>query len=582
MDRYRVWLLLAVVCIGVPLLTAPAGAWEFTMSGALTWELEGRSQGGSDGFFGRYDSAAAPGVGPAATNVIGAYAPYNAWMGYHFPIAIVSGSDATWNTQYMGTNMQLRINKAIRIRGLYYIGEWGPDGAGNQVASEYLNNRFPGIQRSFSPGYWNTLWLSANLPWGSLSLGKRPSVWGTGLGWNGTDSRTSESFSLTAPYGPLRIGISFYASRRASSGDYYNPDYDKNNLRIWDMAIPNVTYRSGPVDMGVIFNFGPNSHRGGERTIANPATRVTGSYRDRSDIYGGAYFKYYNGRFFFNAETDYYTRTDRNRRKLASGAPRPGVRDTYLEHWRWMVEGHALAGPAKVALLYAWSSGDDRRGGQFVGQRQLASAVTYTDKFGVLNSGSFSNTGLFRPYSYLMVYAYGLGVFVNGDTGNGYVEDAEVLGARVDYSVAANLNLYGSFFYANRASKSGFGWGCIAPNPGSGATSVTNGSILVRWQGGGSTSPDRVGAPNIPDTGLGYEFDAGFTWKLLEGLTVNGTFGYWQPGDWFKWACIDKNVTNWGATPAPIANPTPTYWGINPDRAISPIYGMELTVKGEF
>ncbi len=137
---------------------------------------------------------------------------------------MVSGSDAARNTQYMATNMDLRINPALRIRGLYYIGEWydvlvdstpGTLGQGNLVASEYLNYRFPGIQRSFSPGYWNTLWLTAQLPWGIVAMGKRPSVFGTGLAWNGEENRTSESLALSADYGPIRIVIGFYPARRA-------------------------------------------------------------------------------------------------------------------------------------------------------------------------------------------------------------------------------------------------------------------------------------------------------------------------------------------------------------------------------
>lgn len=579
MHRYRVWLIISFLIIGVLLLGIPAAAWEFSMSGALSWELEGRAQGGSDGFFGKYDSAAVPGAG-AAVNVDGAYAPYNAWLGDNGG-NIVSGSDGVWNTQYMVTDMQLAINKAIRIRGQYYIGEWGPGGTGNLVASEYLNYRYGGIQQSFSPGYWNTLWLSAQLPWGSLTIGKRPSVWGTGLGWNGTESRSTESLSITAPYGPLRVGLSLYPSRKASTADYFNSDYDKNNTRIWDATAPNITYRSGPYDLGVIINIGSNSHRGGERVIAAPADRVTGNYRDRSDFYGGAYFKYYNGLVFFNAETDFYQRTDRNRQKLADGSPQAGIRDTYIEHWRWMVEVHALVGPAKASVLYAWSAGDDRRGNQVLNvngaPNQATGNVTFIDRRGALYSSSFSNTGLFRPYSYLMVYGYGLGIFINPDTGNGYAEDASLWAGRVDYPVAANLNLYASLMYSNRVSSSGFAWGCISPD-----AAATDGSILRRvGQSGGTYVADRVGAPNIPDTGLGYEFDAGFTWRLLEGLTLNTTFAYWQPGDWFKWACVDKNVPNWG-TAGVLGSTNPLDWGVNPDRGISPIYGMEIVLKGEF
>ncbi len=60
----------------------------------------------------------------------------------------------------------------------------------------------------------------------------------------------------------------------------------------------------------------------------------------------------------------------------------------------------------------------------------------------MLQSQSASNTGLFRPYSYLMVYNYGLGAFFNADTCSGYADDASILAARLDYAVAANLNVY--------------------------------------------------------------------------------------------------------------------------------------------
>ena len=60
-------------------------------------------------------------------------------------------------------------------------------------------------------------------------------------------------------------------------------------------------------------------------------------------------------------------------------------------------------------------------------------------------AASLSNQGVFRPFSYLMVEGYGVGAFINADNRKGYVEDASCFGGRLDYAVAANLNVYGSF-----------------------------------------------------------------------------------------------------------------------------------------
>ncbi len=123
MHRYRVWLLAAVLCLAI---AAPAAAWEFLMDGAFTWEYDYRSQSGSSGFFGPYDQDAGSGIGGAGA---GFFAPINGWLGAHTASngnEFVSGSDASWNVFYMSTNMELRMNPALRVRGNYYIGEWLP------------------------------------------------------------------------------------------------------------------------------------------------------------------------------------------------------------------------------------------------------------------------------------------------------------------------------------------------------------------------------------------------------------------------------------------------------------------------
>lgn len=572
MTRVRHSVLGTLLCLALCACFSQAQAWEFTMEGAFSWELEEIGQIGTNGFFGPYDVDAGSGI--AGTGP-GFYAPYNFWIGepdVGTP-GFVSGSDAGWQTIYMGVDMQLRLNKALRIRGNYYIGSWGPGGTAVNVASEHLNSSFPGIQQSFSPGYWNTLWLTAQLPWGTMAFGKRPSTWGTGLTYNGDESRSSESLALRAYYGPLSFQFTCYPSRRGNAGavNYYNQDVDKNNTRFWDSTVPSILYRCGPIDTGILFTTQAR-RSGGEAFIGTPANRTTQTYRDRDDMWFAGYFKYYNGRIFFNTEALWYQQTFRNRQKNAGGGGVIGVRDTYIDHWRYMAEAAVLAGPARVALLFAWLQGDDRRGGQFANGAQAIGNVTYTDKRGTLRNNTFSNSGLFRPFSLLQAYAYGAGMFVNGDTGNGYVEDAVVYGARADYSLAANLNVYGTFFWAERQSQSGFGWGCIAPN-----TAATDGSIVRR----GTADGDRVGAPNIPDVNLGWEVDAGFDWQLLEGLMVNATFAYWQPGGWYKYACVDKSVVNWGVAGAP-GSTNPADWGINPNRPIDAVWAMQLVVNGEF
>ena len=244
--------------------------------------------------------------------VIGTFAPYNFYLGGFHKVAgtspptrrlerptiwaaayggqgtslaggesIVSGSDASWQIFWMSTNMQVRMNKAVRVRGNYFIGSWNSPmystSQGLMVSSGALTQDNPGVQRSFSPGYWRTLWLSAQLPWGEIAIGKRPSSWGMGLSYNGADNRSSDSLALAVPYGPFRVQLSFYPSRRgyhsddyANASAWYNERPDKNNTRVFDMTIPNITYRSGPVDAGVIVTW-VFRHRGREGFIGTPA-----------------------------------------------------------------------------------------------------------------------------------------------------------------------------------------------------------------------------------------------------------------------------------------------------------------------
>jgi hypothetical protein len=185
--------------------------------------------------------------------------------------------------------------------------------------------------------------------------------------------------------------------------------------------------------------------------------------------------------------------------------------------------------------------------------------------------------------------------------------DAITYAARLDYAVAANLNVYGTFLYANRQSK-GWGWGSLALG-GNTALSASTADVILLGRANGLGFPIPAfnngnalsgnvnnAAPSIPDDNLGWEIDAGVDWKLLEGFQFNLRGAYWKPGEWFSYACIDKRVaTRVTAGPA-TAYGTPSVlsgnqadgtafgssWGVLPNKGIDPIYMLQGTLLVDF
>ena len=552
----RFWYVVLAVLVTCPMLAATAEAWEMGMKGRFVYEVEYVSQDKA-GFFGPHNADSTAG---------GGHEQINFWPGLQGPEdynTTVSGCDAGWHVQWGELHPSITFNKAIKWEALVYLGQWDfANDAGDRATvnapgllarSEYTNSRFRGIWRSMTPFYVNYWRVKVKLPWGDLSMGKRPSSWGIGLMQSGkhgflkTSNSTSNSVSFTAPFGPLSIGFSFYPNREGNEG-YYNRT-DRTNIR-WANFAYGATYKCGPLETGFAIGHAYR-HRGGERTIGN-----AGNTRDRADLDAGAYFKYFNGRFFLNGEFRWYDRYDVF---CEQNAIANNDRLYYDQELRaWAVEGGALVGPTKAAVLVADVSGPDRRAYNVVGD----SAVFKQNTLASI-SANFSNTTLFFPYSYLMVYSYGTGLAGNGHDGNGYFDAGRFYGARVDYAVAANLNLVFTYCQAFRKYK-GFGWGYIRPD--------ANGEIQY-----GALNNGAVRSPAIPDDNLGWEVSTGFWWKLLEGLTMYGRVAYWQPGEWFNYACVSKANPNW-LTPA-----TDTvYWGTNPDRSVDPIIGGFILTSFDF
>jgi hypothetical protein len=577
-------LFVLVIALTLLLTGKAALAWEFSMSGAFMFKYNQFSQLGSNGFFGPFN------VDNGGTSPDAAVA--NAWLGGQND-PLVSGADNALGQMSMLIFPDLRLNKAIRVRGQYRIGSWfRPDeftSPGRIVSSKYRTATAVGLPRSISPGYWEALWISSQTPWGTVVLGKRPHVFGTGLFYDGSGYKATETLALISTFGPFRFGFGFYPWRTGLSqflalldsdlafvpGSYYalsdktstpNPQVDSF-----------VTYSTGPLQTGAIVEFarariGPE---GTARaiTVGLSQGRDTVVPQDAWFMTGGVFVKYFNGRFFFNAEFDWANGVFENQPTLSGNLFQEGVGSVappadgsgspfgkkYIEqHWRVGTEFGACVGPAKLSVMWAWIPGPDRRHGILI-DRQSAFATR-----------EHTNTNFFKPYSLLLNYSYGTGnkPSLIDLLQDGYVTDANLVGTRIDFGVAANLNLYASLLWAERVSH-GYGWGYVGPELD--ADGVPTGLVDFSLKGS-FTDP----APAIPDSGLGWEIDWGFNWQLLEGYRITGDFGVWWPGGWFNYACIDRSNPGW-KTP----NST-NYFGVNPNRTIDPIFGMEIQLNAEF
>ena len=596
------------ILVSCTMLTS-ANAWEFGLKGSFNWTYEWYDQMGEKGFFGRYyvDNGN-NGAGCRAQNL-------NFWNGGQFDTNFVTGSSSGWSYFNVEFEPEIKVNPAIRMRGLYRLGTWG-----DPAASDYHTQDAPGTKNGFSQGQWTQFWLTANTPWGVFGVGKRPWSFGTGLQYDGADAATTESLVLVAPYGPFDFGIGFYPYRfvgtssilvehlirnRVAAEAAYGDPYDlPRYYNTWDdMTTPGqyfsradrsgsfskdflvfFSYSNGPMQFGALGAFGAYSI-GPEALLLADDNRSPLIRLDSQLAHGTIFLKYNNGRVFMNTEAAWLYWTDRyqprdgfpgqNQNADSASVYMPYTR--YIEQWRAMLETGAFAGPAKVSLLTAWSPGPDRRAGRYIDRQQAAFVwhPTYDTHLG--------NFSVFRTYSYLFSYNYGAGLNAYNLSGDGYLRDAFVLAGRVDYAVASNLNLFGTFFWAQRTSH-GYPFGVLRPNWGE----DVDGNVDFSLVSPGPLNipvpkpPDAVApsnAPNVPDRDLGYEINIGFDWQFLEGWQVGMVLGYWLPGKWFQYACADRSVTNWNSVPGyPY-----TYWnGANPNRAIDPIIGGEFSMKFEF
>jgi hypothetical protein len=577
------------------------------MDGTFNYIYEYYGQLGTQGFFGPYNVDRSTGTPllPA-----GDFRALNGWFGLQVR-DLVSGADAAKHYQNLQLYPEFRLNPAIRFHGKYRLGTYG-----DPIRSEYITNTRPGIDVAASDGQWTMWWVTAQTPWGIIVVGKRPEAFGLGLHYNGSYNNTTEGVALVAPYGPFRISFAvrpFWPDppnsqigqrrfadnpniRLAPSFPYYNL-FDKSGI----MQLATrffATYQAGPVDAGLFIAW-QRWHAGPEAknaTITSPPNPGPDGYQwfypyNLDQYHGTVYLKYNDGRFFFNTEWAWWYETDAVQRSLTRPSKpiqSPGLRFS-IESWRYMFEFGAYSGPAKVSLFYAFMPGPDRRNGRLL------------DKQPYFQSPGQGAYGVFRPYSYLLGYAYGSGVNAFDLNLNGYINAAEVAATRIDYAIASNLNVFGSLLYARRSSH-GYSRGYVRPALASSVTPVVNApgtgfANIVKWtpyilhQANDGSATDEIppdpaypGALAIDSLDLGWEAGIGFDWELLDRYKLKVLVAYWAPGAWFKGACIDRSVQGWNQqtlTNYQAANPTSPY-GTRMDRTIDPIIGSQVALEVTF
>jgi hypothetical protein len=596
--------------------------WSFDFAGAKNDFVYGRyGQLGHNGFFGVYDVD--------ASSLGGRFAPVNGWIGNRLDIGeTVSGTNASFSSTSLAAQPRFG-NQWVEVTGRYTI-------------QSYQTSSTSGTYVAMSPGQL-TLWtIAMDTPLGTISWGKQE--YGRGFGLQLAASRSEEylalekwvqvpnilqclvcsgflprgvlswfnpgtwpmysrkrpdpeikpqkeldkdgyvRFKLEDPkcfegecydkdetfltsytqgsIGPadLLLGLAIYPWQRiqlagANPITGFNP-WNENDLNAsrginyalyFLYATPDLTFGAGGTR--VSFHIGPEL----QSTVAARSGAPT---TEQSFSEGWVFVNYNNRVVSLRSELDWFNRLTRYQR--SSDGTFFGTPDNvdgsgsmfatdYQESWRFMVELGCLQGPVSAKVFYSFMPGPDRRHGILI------------DKQPFIQDEIRAAFGVFEPYSIVLSYFFGGGVDAPA-----HINDAAVYAAKVDYMLAANLIVEASFLKAYRTSH-GYGWGYIRPS------AATFGSIDYNSVGS-YTNP----SPSIPENDLGWEVTAGVTWKLLEEFVVAVRGAYWQPGRWFNYACIDKAVPNWDI---PVAA---NNWGVNPNRDIDAVMGLEFRLSGSF
>lgn len=576
----RLCLILALA-LAVGALAAPAMAWEFGLKGDWEWRYRYWGRSGTNDIFGTMD-ANQVNLGVNHLNTFPTAGTNNRASGTFGVLAGENnfGSDMSFTDNRMTLYPTITINKAISIKAsvnLTSLGIWSDgqpyvsvppafsSGGASGTNLGYVNSLYVPISdrpaASNIPNTYVTVqWLNASIktPMLDFSLGYKTSGLGMGL-WKHESTRASSSFGVKAHYGPLTIGFSPYFSRRLSefaSVDSRNEGDEaqsrKERVRNYFLALMGeVQYKSGPFRATFVSDSyreegAPDTDpRGGAITPGTPS-QDTIRYRFHLSA------DYFDGRFFAAAEADWFNRWRSGR---ATGNPATGRVNEGIDNngWLYGVQVGAVAGPSTLTLNYVRATGDDP-------------STRETNEDAREGDAGLSD-GYMKNWGFLMYHLYGTGTNFNAD-GYGQPTNLHHVGARIDYALAANMNLWGVYSYAWRDQPQAYRLG------GSyrlGVQRWTN-TDLYNAKAGGLDRP-------VPDSArdIGWEVDFGVNWKILERLTWNSLFAYWQPGTWWSYAYPNTaNIYRLNPGVDLPANRVNAIFGAG--REIDPLYAIETNL----